>query len=52
MDVKRGPLLPGKNYAPPEHHAMKAYWEVEVQLHISFDLSTRRRWVVSFTPRM
>jgi hypothetical protein len=26
-----------------EHHAMKAYWGVEVQLHPFFDLGTRRR---------
>jgi hypothetical protein len=24
-----------------EHHAMKTYWEVEVQLHSFFDLDTR-----------
>jgi hypothetical protein len=30
---------------------MKAYWGVEVQLQAFFDLDTRRRWVVSFTPR-
>jgi hypothetical protein len=30
---------------------MKAYWEVEVQLHSFFDLGSRWRWVVSFTPR-
>jgi hypothetical protein len=32
-----------------EHHAMKAYWGVEVQLHAFSDLGTRRSWVVSFT---
>jgi hypothetical protein len=26
-----------------EHHAMKACWGVEVQLHPFFDLCTRRR---------
>jgi hypothetical protein len=26
-----------------EHHAMKACWGVEVQLHLFFDLSTRWR---------
>jgi hypothetical protein len=26
-----------------EHHAMKAYWGVVVQLHPFFDLGTRRR---------
>jgi hypothetical protein len=26
-----------------EHHAMKAYWGVEVQFHPLFDLGTRRR---------
>jgi hypothetical protein len=26
-----------------EHHAMKAYWGVEVQLHSFFGLGTRRR---------
>jgi hypothetical protein len=30
---------------------MKAYWEVELYLHSSFDLSTRWRWVVNLTPR-
>jgi hypothetical protein len=30
---------------------MKAYWVVEVYLHAFFDLGTRLRWVVSFTPR-
>jgi hypothetical protein len=30
---------------------MKAYWGVGVQLHAFFDLGTRWRWVVSFTPR-
>jgi hypothetical protein len=29
---------------------MKAYWGVELQLHSFFDLGTRWRWVVSFTP--
>jgi hypothetical protein len=33
------------------HHAMKAYWGVEVYLHSFFDPGTRWRWVVSFTPR-
>jgi hypothetical protein len=33
-----------------EHHAMKAYWGVKVQLHPFFDLGTRRRLVFSFTP--
>jgi hypothetical protein len=27
------------------------YWGVEIQLHAFFDLGTRWRWVVSFTPR-
>jgi hypothetical protein len=31
---------------------MKTYWGVEVQLHAFLDLSTRWRWVVSFTPRV
>jgi hypothetical protein len=26
-----------------EHHAMKAYWGVEIQLHSFFDLGTRWR---------
>jgi len=26
-----------------EHYAMKAYWGVEVKLHIFFDISTRWR---------
>jgi len=30
---------------------MKASGGVEAQLHSFFDLGTRRRWVVSFTPR-
>jgi hypothetical protein len=30
---------------------MKAYWRVEVQLHLFFDLGTRWKWEVSFTPR-
>jgi hypothetical protein len=30
---------------------MKAYGGVDVQLHSFFDLGTRWRWVVSFTPR-
>jgi len=29
---------------------MKAYWRVEVYLHTFFDLDTRWRLVVSFTP--
>jgi hypothetical protein len=29
---------------------MKTYWGVDVQLHAFFDLRTRRRRVVSFTP--
>jgi hypothetical protein len=29
---------------------MKAYWGEDVQLHSFFDLGTRWRWVVSFTP--
>jgi len=28
---------------PTEHHAMKAHWGVEVQLHPFFELGTRRR---------
>jgi hypothetical protein len=35
-----------------KHHAMKAHWGVDVQLHSFFDLGTRWRWVVSFTPRL
>jgi hypothetical protein len=35
-----------------KHHAMKAYWEVEVYLHSFFELGTRWRWVVNFTPRL
>jgi hypothetical protein len=34
-----------------KHHAMKAYWGMEVQRHSFFDLGTRWRWVVSFTTR-
>jgi hypothetical protein len=30
---------------------MKAYWGVKVYFHSFFDLGTRWRWVVSFTPR-
>jgi len=30
---------------------MKVHWGVEVLLHVFFDLGTRWRWVVSFTPR-
>jgi hypothetical protein len=30
---------------------MKAYWGVEIQLHAFFDLGTRWRWVVNFTPQ-
>jgi hypothetical protein len=30
---------------------MKTYWGMEVQLHAFFDLGSRWRWVVSFTPR-
>jgi hypothetical protein len=30
---------------------MKEYWGVEVYLRAFFDLGTRWRWVVSFTPR-
>jgi hypothetical protein len=29
---------------------MKTYWGVEVYLHVVFDVGTRRRRVVSFTP--
>jgi len=36
--LKVVPLLP-----LTEHHSMKAYWGVEVQLHSFFDLGTRRR---------
>jgi hypothetical protein len=35
-----------------EHHAMKASWGVEVQLHALSDLGIRWRWVVSFTSRL
>jgi hypothetical protein len=35
----------------PKHHSMKTYWGVEVQLHVFYDLGTRWRWMVSFTPR-
>jgi hypothetical protein len=43
LKVKKGkgkvvPVLP-----LTKHHAMKAYWGVEVQLHPFFDLGTRRR---------
>jgi hypothetical protein len=34
-----------------KHHAIRAYWGVEVQLHTFFDLGTRWRCVVSFMPR-
>jgi hypothetical protein len=30
-----------KRYALTDHHAMKAYWGVEVWLHSFFDLGTR-----------
>jgi hypothetical protein len=30
---------------------MKAYWRVELQLHAFFDLGTRWKWVVGYTPR-
>jgi len=34
-----------------KHHAMKAYGDVEVNLHILLSLTdTRLRWVLSFTP--
>jgi len=33
-----------------EHHAMEAYWGGEVQLNAFFDLGSRWRRVVSFTP--
>jgi hypothetical protein len=33
------------------HHAMKAFGGVEVQLHSFFDLGIRWRWLVSFTHR-
>jgi hypothetical protein len=33
------------------HHAMRAYWGVELWLHSFFDFGTRWRWVVSFTAR-
>jgi hypothetical protein len=33
-----------------KYSAMKAYWEVEVHLHALFDLGTRWRWLVNFTP--
>jgi hypothetical protein len=31
---------------------MKAYWAIEIQLHSFFDIGTRWRWVVSFTPQL
>jgi hypothetical protein len=34
-----------------KHHAMKAYWGVQIYLHAFFDHGTRWRGVVSFTPR-
>jgi hypothetical protein len=34
-----------------KHHAMKAYGGGEVWLHAFFDLGTRWRWAVSFTPQ-
>jgi hypothetical protein len=30
---------------------MKAYWGEEIYLHAFFDLGTRWKWAVSFTPR-
>jgi hypothetical protein len=33
------------------HHAMKAYWGVEVWLHAFYDLGCMCRWVVNFAPR-
>jgi hypothetical protein len=33
-----------------KHHAIKAYWGVEVQLHTFLDLGTRWRRVISFMP--
>jgi len=33
------------------HHAMKAYWGNGGKFSRILDLSTRWRWVVSFTPR-
>jgi hypothetical protein len=38
LEGKVVPVLP-----LTEHHAMKAYWGVELQLHPFFDLDTRRR---------
>jgi hypothetical protein len=44
MDIKKSK---GKKVVPvlplTEHHAMKAYWGVEVQLHPFFDLCTGGR---------
>jgi hypothetical protein len=34
-----------------KHHAMETYWGAEVELHAIFDLGTRWRWMISFTPR-
>jgi hypothetical protein len=34
-----------------KRYAIKTYWGMEVQHHAFFDLGTRWRWVVSFTPR-
>jgi len=38
------------NLCLTEHHAMKTCWRVEVWLHAFFDIGTRWRRVVSFTP--
>jgi hypothetical protein len=34
-----------------KHHAMKKYWESRGMDPLILDLGTRRRWVVSVTPR-
>jgi hypothetical protein len=45
----KGKLVPVLSL--PEHHAIKAYWGVEVQLHKFLKLDPRWMWVVSFTPQ-
>jgi len=34
-----------------KHHATKAYGRMKLRPHSFFDLGTRWRWAVSFTPR-
>jgi len=47
-----GLLLKSKGKViPTKHHTMKAYWGNGGIAPWLLDLGTRRRWVVSFTPR-